>query len=354
MRFERTKGGILNFSSGTIPADGFLDMLVRMTQDVYEANGITAATELKVSDPKALLMNLHNLNSTLIAVYKNNTESVSQFSGLIQKRIQASAGELAAQEQELAELAGQICKEEAARAELERTHAKLEKSRGHLLRVKEECDSLRQRIGQLSDSRLDDMAAEKGKLDAELRQREKKARELDRQLIQVCQSLDKAQKENDSIQREMDKARRTQEALEQDTQEAQSVLESRNREMEQLRQKLETIRREMEELGQRNAEFLEAYQEASAAQTVIRNAVCSARNDILIPGNLFAQAPGSPAVTIENQPDLDIAGQSIQNWEELLQWFLDLDQRISGLLEVYRAGMAELSKAAQSLTSQKE
>ena len=88
--------------------------------------------------------------------------------------------------------------------------------------------------------------------------------------------------------------------------------------------------------------------------TVMLNAINSAKTDEFLTENLYAAAGADGALTVENYPDLALAGQTIHNWDELEQWFAQLQERIEGLLEVLRQTLAELVNKAQSITAKKD
>ena len=353
MRFERTKGSLVNLNSGEISADALLDMLVRVTQDIYEANHITRASALNVVDQKSLLMNLYNLSTTMLTIFQTNQDAVSQFPGFIQNKIRSSMEELSAREEALSGIMGEIQREEAQQEKLRIVHQKLEKSRGHLLSVKEDCILIHQRIEELNDARLDEMAFEKESLEAELASRKNKAEELADQKMLLCKDLEQMQARLNVIQEQNASVEKELNQKETAEQQAQLKLEAMELQMKEISLNLEQIQIQLQEIPERNTQMLEAYQEAKAKQTMICNAIKSARNDILLPGNLFAADTGREGLDILENTDLAVAGRKFEDWDELIQWFEEMDQRVSDLLEVYRAALAAMVKKAEMLTSQK-
>lgn len=353
MRFERTKGSLVNLASGEISADALLDMLVRTTQDVYEANHITRASALNVADQKSLLMNLYNLSTTMLTIFQANQDAISQFPGFIQSKIRTSMEALSEKEGILADIMGEIKLEEENQEKLRAVHQEIEKRRGHLLSVKEDCISIQQRIDELSDVRLDEMAEEKKKLEAELSVRESKARELAERKTQLREALEQAQARVDAVQDQVKAVQRDLTERDAAEQQAQMQLEEMKARIEEITVNLAQIQTQLQEIPERNTRMLEDYQEAKAKQMMIRNAVNSARNDMLLPGNLFAADKNRGGLLVLENSDLAIVQREFEDWNELIQWFENVDQRVNDLLEVYRSTMATMVEKAETLTSQK-
>lgn len=351
MSFERTKGSIENLSGKNITADELLEMLVRVTQDVYENNQISKPSALSVDDQAGLLTHLYNLTMTMQAIYSNNQEGISQFRTLMQEKIRRATGELDDNRQVLAELTQEMEKEEAARSSLQHSLAETEKQRGHLLTVKEDCLTLCRRIDELNDSALDRMGEEKKQLEKDLAARETKAQNLNREQVALHRDLAEAQDRLNTVQSRVYTVRQELEALIASRQAAQAEVLRMEQEMEDVRQQLEEFRRQLRELPERNRERREAYQEAQAQLVVLRNAVNSAKNDLLLPGNLFRQDGSS--LQVENHADLAVIRQEIGDWETLCLWFRDMEERINGMLEVYRSVLEAMVKKSESLTAQK-
>lgn len=353
MRFERTKGSLMNLASGEISADALLDMLVRVTQDVYEANYVTRASALHVADQKSLLMNLHNLSTTLLTIFQSNPGAVNQFPTFIQGKIRSSMAELSETEGLLSSITEEIRQEETNQKKLRELQQEIEKSRGHLLSVKEDCIAIQQRIDELNDVHLDDMAEEKKKLETELNVRESKAQTLTEQKTQLWEALDQTQNRINAVQEQVSAAQRDLTERETTERQVQMQLEEMASRMKEIAVNLEQMQIQMQEIPERNTRMMEEYQEAKAKLTMIRNAINSARNDILLPGNLFAANKNGGALSVQETTDLSIAQQKFEDWNEMIQWFAAVDQRVNDLLEVYRGTMAEMVKKAETLTSQK-
>lgn len=353
MRFERTKGSLMNLASGEISADALLDMLVRVTQDVYEANYVTRASALHVADQKSLLMNLHNLSTTLLTIFQSNPDAVNQFPSFIQSKIRGSMAELSEKEGILSGIMEEIRQEETNQKKLRELQQEIEKSRGHLLSVKEACIAIQQRIDELNDVHLDDMAEEKKKLETELNVRESKAQTLTEQKTQLREALDQTQNRINAVQEQVSAAQRDLTERETTERQMQMQLEEMASRMKEIAVNLEQMQIQMQEIPERNTRMMEEYQEVKAKLTMIRNAINSARNDILLPGNLFNANKNGGSLSVQEITDLAIAQQKFEDWNEMIQWFAVVDQRVNDLLEVYRCTMAEMVKQAETLTSQK-
>ena len=352
MRFERTKGSLMNLASGEISADALLDMLVRVTQDVYEANYVTRASALHVADQKSLLMNLHNLSTTLLTIFQSNPDAVNQFPTFIQSKIRSSMAELSEKEGILSGIMEEIRQEETNQKKLLELQQEIEKRRGHLLSVKEDCITIQQRIDELNDVHLDEMAEEKKKLGTELNVRECKVQTLVEQKTQLQEDLDQAQARVAAVMNQVEAVQRDLTERETAERQAQMQLEEMESRMKEIAMNLERMQTQMQEIPERNTQMMEEYQEAKAKLTMVRNAINSARNDILLPGNLFAANKSGGTLSVQETADLAIARQEFEDWNEMIQWFEAVDQRVNDLLEVYRFTMAEMVKQAETLTSQ--
>lgn len=353
MRFERTKGSLVNLASGEISADALLDMLVRTTQDVYEANHITRASALNVTDQKALLMNLYNLSTTVLTIFQTNQDAVSQFPGFIQNKIRGSMEALSEKEQILADINEEIRREEANQNRLTEACQETEKRRSHLLTVKEDCVSLQRRIDELNDARLDEMAKEKQKLEEERKLRETRAQSLSQQKAELQAELEAAQNRVRSVQDQICTRQKELEEQVAAERQAQTDLTEIKTQIEEISVNLEQLQTQLQEIPKRNTQMMEAYREAKTKLTMLRNAINAARNDMLLPGNLLSDGKNGGAFQIFENADLEVAQREITDWDELIQWFEDMEQRVSSLLEVYRSAVAAMVAKAETLTSQK-
>lgn len=354
MSFERTKGSIINLSGGNISADDLLDMLVCVTRDVYDENKVTNVAALQVNDQSVLLKKMYNLIKMIRVIYDGNKDGIVQFSERIRNEYNQSVESIAMYDSTLTGIMGDISREEQKRSELQAVLADVEARRGHLLTVKEECDAIQQRIDQLNDTALDEMAAKKVTMEAELAQRTARADELAADQAQLQSQLEALEERLTALNASLDAVREQHEAL--NAEEASATEEKAH-----LEESIETVRLQLEEARQHigdlptiseriNAE----YQEIQMQMTVMMNALNSAKNDAFLAENLYALPGSSNAFTVDNYPDLAIAGKKISNWNEVETWFAELEERIDGLLEVLRTMLAVLVKKAESITAQKD
>ena len=354
MSFERTKGSITNLSGGNISADDLLDMLVCVTRDVYDENKVTNVAALQVNDQSVLLKKMYNLIKMILVIYDGNKEGVIQFSERIRNEYSQSVESLAMYDSILAGIMDDISREEQKRSELQAVLADVEARRGHLLTVKEECDAIQQRIDQLNDTALDEMAAKKVTMEAELSQRTARAEELAAEQAQLQSELEALEERLTALTASLEAVREQHEALKE---EEASATEEKAR----LEESIETGRVQPEEATQRigdlpaiSERINTEYQEIQMQMTVMLNALNSAKSDAFLTENLYALPGSSNAFTVENYPDLAIAGKKINNWNELEAWFAELEERIDGLLEVLRTMLAVLVEKAESITAQKD
>ncbi len=344
MSFERTRGSITNLSGGNISADDLLDMLVCVTRDVYDENNITTPAALRVTDQTVLLKKMYNLMKMILVIYDGNKDGIGQFSERIRGEYSQAAQCLATHETELAGILHDITQQELARTQLTDAVAETETRRAHLLAVKEEYEAMQRRLDQLNDSALDEMAAEKASLEAELAQRSAQADTLTAGLAGLRAQLEEM---NTAVRA----ARANWEELSAETTAAAEEKARLEAGSEGLRIQLEETRRSLASLPGISEDVQAEYREVQMQMTVMRNALNSARSDAFLAENLYTLSGPGGALTVENYPDLAIAGKKIYTWNELEAWFAELNARINGLLNVQQTAIAALVKQAESITS---
>lgn len=351
MSFERTKGSITSLSGGNISADDLLDMLVCVTRDVYDANKVTNPAALRVNDQTVLLKKMYNLIKMILVIYNGSKEGISQFSQKIRSDYAQAIESLTANEAMLSDIEERISREEQTRAALREMLEDVEVSRGHLQAVKEECDAIQTKIDRLSDPALDKMAAKKSAMEAELLKRQAQAAALTKDQAKLQNDLDKVNAHVAELETALTALREQHAAVQA---EALTLTEEKNR----LEASITTLRAQVEEAKQRLGDLPalrdqvdEEHQQIQMQMTVMLNALNSAKHDAFLTENLYALPGSSKAFTVENYPDLAIAGKKINNWDELDAWFGELEARIGGLLEVLRQMLEVLVKTSESITA---
>lgn len=354
MSFERTKGSIINLSGGNISADDLLDMLVCVARDVYDENQVTNPAALPVKDQSILLKKMYNLIKMILVIYEGNQDGVAQFSARIRGEYSQAVERLAVNDSVLSGILEDISREEQKRGELQDLLADVQARRGHLLSVKEECDAIQERIDRLNDEALDEMVSRKAEMEAELAQRSARAEALSGEHAALRANLDALEERLGSLNSALAAVRERHEALE--AEETAAIQEKAH-----LEARMETLRGQLEEARQRVGDLpavtegLDAeYREIQMQMTVMLNALNSARSDAFLEENLYALPGAGKALTVENYPDLAVAGKKISSWEELETWFAELEERIGGLLEVLRAALAAMIQKAEGITARKE
>lgn len=351
MSFERTKGSITSLSGGNISADDLLDMLVCVTRDVFDANKITNAAALRVNDQTVLLKKMYNLMKMILVIYNGNQAGITQFSEKIRANYAQAIESLTANEALLSEIEDNLSREEQTRAALREMLADVDVSRSQLLAVKEECDAIQAKLDRLNDPALDEMAVRKTAMEAELLKRQSQAEALTKDQAKLQVDLDKVDAHVTELETTLTALREQQAALQA---EDLALVEEKSR----LEESIATLRAQIEEAKQRLGDLPatrdqvdEAYQQIQMQMTVMLNALNSAKNDTFLTENLYALPGSSKAFTVDNYPDLAIAGKKIKNWDELEAWFGELEARIDGLLEVLRRMLEVLVKTSESITA---
>lgn len=355
MSFIRTGRNISAVPETGYTAEQFLGILLDLVRDVYEEAGVKKASVLPVDDKKKLLTTMHSLSKILVDMYASNQDGIGEFVDEdFREEISQRANALMVQEATLASVAAEIAAEEEKQIRLNAILEEVTSRRGHLLTVKEECDAIQQRIDQLNDTALDEMAAKKVILEAELAQRTARAEELAADQAQLQSETEALEERLTALNTSLEAVREQHEALKA---EEASATEEKAR----LEESIEAVRVQLEEAKQRigdlpaiSERINTEYQEIQMQMTVMLNALNSAKSDAFLTENLYALPGSSNAFTVENYPDLAIAGKKINSWNELEAWFAELEERIDGLLEVLRTMLSVLVKKAESITAQKD
>ena len=355
MSFIRTIRNISAIPTEGYTAEQLLGVVIDLIRDVYDEAGVKKASALPVKEKKKLLTTMHSLSKVIVDVYAQNQEGLADFVDEdFREEISERAAAIVAQEQSLTGIVSEIAIEEEKQSRLNVLLEEITSRRGHLLTVKEECDAIQQRIDQLNDTALDEMAAKKVTMEAELAQRTARAEELAADQAQLQSELEILEKCFTALTASLETVRKQHEAL-------KAEETSATEEMARLEESVETVRVQLEEAKQRigdlpaiNERINTEYQEIQMQMTVMLNALNSAKSDAFLTENLYALPGSGNAVTVENYPDLSIAGKKINNWNELEAWFAELEERINGLLEVLRTMLAVLVEKAESITAQKD
>lgn len=354
MSFERTKGSIINLSGGNISADDLLDMLVCVTRDVYDENKVTSPAALPVNDQAVLLKKMYNLIKMILVIYDGNREGIARFGERIRGEYHRSVESLTVSASVLCGIMEDISREEETRAKLQEQLEAVEARRGHLLSVKEECDAIQESIDRLNDEALDEMASQKAEMEAELAQRSARAEVLSGEHAALRADLDELETRLGSLNAALAAVRARHDTLK--AEEAAAIDEKANLEasIQNVRTQLEEARRRIGDLPAASERMNAEFQEMQIQMTVMLNALNSARSDAFLAENLYALPGAGKAFTVDNYPDLAIAGQTIRNWDEMEAWFSQLAERINGLQEVLRTMLACLVRNAENITAKKE
>lgn len=353
MSFERTKGSITNLADGNIFADDLMDMLVCVTRDVYEANHVSNAADLQVRDQGMLLKKMYNLIKLIHVIYEGNREGIDQFSQRIREDYEKAVQALETREVALKAILDTVAQNEKTLEEVRKTAADTEAARGHLLELQTVCEDLQARIRQLNDPALDQLAQQKTELEQELQQRKQRMEELQAGLQGLRSALEQAENRAKALEEAAQEIREQHSAAQQQVADREAEKERLAADIVTLQEKLEAEKKRISDLPALRERVKVAYTEVHGQLTVMRNALNSVRSDAFLEANLFT-ASESGSLTVENYPDLAIAGKRIGSLEELDAWFGHMEARINGLLEVYSKTLEEMVKKAESITVRNE
>ncbi|HCS73580.1 MAG TPA: hypothetical protein DIW17_06880 [Clostridiales bacterium] len=352
MSFERTKGSMASLSNQTeISFDSMLDMLVCVSQDVFEHNGVNDARDIPVGDQTLLLRKEYSLVRMLLFSYESNKNALSEFGSSLRERYIQAVRELENVLVDISSIKVDVEKEENKRNELSRKQKELNYERGHLLHVKEDCDELQRQIDILNDPELDAMAEAKEKMQNELAERKAKHQELSEQQAEIQKSIDELnaclQNLNDTISEYQNAAK----ALKEDE---DSKLREKNgleQGIENIKRKLNEYQRWIEEFPELNKSINDSYAEMKARYTMIFNAFNSVKSDNFIKETLFAVPGTSNALSTDNYPDLNVVNNKISNMDGLITWFETIGSRIEGLISLYERMLAAMVGQSENITA---
>ena len=347
MSFERTKGSIMNLSAGQVFTDDLLDMLVCVVRDVYEVSNVTKA------DQSALLKKMYNLIKMIQSIYQGNKEGISQFSERIQNEYKMAMDLLATQNNIVGQIVKTTEQEEQTLTELQKVAQDVEARRGHLLSVKEDCAKLQKQIDQLNDPELDRLAEQKAALEKDLNQRQQREADLRKEIDRLLQDINEVNRQIEELEKEVEKVKK--QLAERKAEEAKLTKQKAEMEADivETRAKLESMEKGIQELPALRDKINDAYQEIQVQMTAMTNAVNSAKSDAFLETNLYAADAGG-ALTVDNYPDLAVAGKQVKSWEELEGWFAELEARINGLMKVYCETLGAVVKKAETITVKKD
>ena len=202
MSFTGTTNSITALENKPTPisTDELLKMMEVVAEDVFEHNHVEPSiSNLRPNDRKKVLLSSLRLLNTLIAVCEDNQEGIAELSSLIQRKLNTARKEAEGWQQELSAMSTQIAAAQQEESQLQAQFDRLNAQRGHLLTIRQQCDDIRAKIQVLSDARLDQLAQEKQKLDAEFSRRHSIAAQCKEALREVRENLTRQQETLDEL-----------------------------------------------------------------------------------------------------------------------------------------------------------
>lgn len=144
MNFERTGNSIRNLSRGDISLDEMLEMLLCVTRDVYEINGVKKVSDMKADDPEQMLLRMNSLMEMLLKVYKVNQEKLKLFKDEeFEAEIAENALRVEAFQSEFSGIANAL---DEARADLEKLQNETDQKKRELAEKENELDAARKKV----------------------------------------------------------------------------------------------------------------------------------------------------------------------------------------------------------------
>ena len=105
-----------------------------------------------------------------------------------------------------------------------------------------------------------------------------------------------------------------------------------------------------EELKQRE----EKRDELQAELTAMINVCSSIRNDTFLQEALYQTSKEEKGFSVKSHPDYAVAAKEINDSQKLQEWFEEMDQRINGLLNVYKMMLQKAVQKSEALTEEVE
>ena len=352
MSFGRTDGSIKNLEGNDkISLDAMFHMLVCVVQDIKEHNGVASIQESGVIDSELLVKKAVNLIQTLLPICKTQQEGLASLSASWQARYKDMINELENVIHEFEIAKEEIEKIEITEKELQKKHGELRATRAHLLTATEECKKLQSEIDMLSDTNLESAVLEKQGLEEELNKRRRRNEEIVAQREIVEAELASCMSEFNALKNAVAKMKKDIEALTEQDKIVRGESHQFEEEIDALQKKLAEYKEWMSQFPAQKKNLEEKLSEEKAKHVSLINAWTSTRSDDYVKETLFKLPGSTDAFTIENYPDLAVAGTDMKDITMLEAWFEQIQKRVDGLLKLQETMVRTVVQQVEQITA---
>ena len=355
MSFERTAGSIKNLDgSDKITLDLMCEMLVCVVRDVREYNGVADLRDSGVADSSLLVKKAYNLMQALLPVCQTKQEGLSELSEVWQDRYKKAVSEMESIADEFADVQAEAEKTEKAEKDLQNKYTELSAARSGLLNAAEECDRLRAQIDRLNDAKLDEIAAEKDRLEADVKERQEEKARLESTKKALLEESKSLESECADLKESADALRDSISSLKK--QKNAAIDESRV-----LKEKVEKLEKELDEYKSWTARLPEEKERLKADLSERRshyitllNAWNSTKSDEFVMKTLYKIPGTEEKMSSESYPDLNVVGETLSDVRKLRGWFDAVQERIDSLLRLHEEMLRCVVLQAEQITANSE
>ena len=356
MSFDSTKNTIKLFeASGSASLDSLLGMLVCVLNDASELNGGTDLQKAEVKDNVELCRAAISLFSYLRPIVETclseSPDGLDELPQLLQKKYQKGRDAFQKASAELASVEKEIEQIDSLSTQLEKTHSELKRKNEHLVEASEKCKKLQEEIETLSDTNLESAALKKDALEAELIERRKKNEAIVAQRETVEAELASCISEFNALKNAVAKMKKDIEALTEQDKIVRGESHQFEEEIATLQKKLAEYKEWMSHFPAQKKDLEEKLSEEKAKHISLINAWTSTRSDDDVKEILFKLPGSTDAFTIENYPDLAVAGTDMKDITMLEAWFEQIQKRVDGLLKLQETMVRTVVQQVEQITA---
>ena len=256
--------------------------------------------------------------------------------------------------QEFTPVVDDIEKTESLHLELDKKQQELSKAKSHLLSAVDECERLREQIATLSDPKFDEMAAERERLEEDVKARREKKEEIDKFKEVLEKELNALESECKELKASVESKKKEIVSLEEQKGLAAKEMDTYEKGIEELKKKLEEYKTWTTQCPAMRDTINAQISELEARYSVLVNVWNSTKSDEVLMKTLY-KIPGSANnLVVGSYPDLNVAGGKLSNFTELNSWFEGIHARIDGLLNLHEQMIKCLATQTEQITATAE
>ena len=346
MEFKKTEGSIVSLENRTsISIDEMLGIVVCVVSDCYKNLDIKDVTDMSITDPKQMVLNLNAVATMLLRAANSNADAFNELKSTMSQKIIGTVQQLAVVESQYSNVSVDVTDLISKESTLKKKVDDLAAIEKEYRRLVEECDSLQKKINLLSDIKLDEIRQRRDSLSAEVAKRQGQRDGLSKEIEGLEQSLNGL---NTGIQ--------------EDKVQIESIngkIDNAKTEKIRLEGIIANLQKELDEIEKWNREFPEIHKgmldeskrhEAMMAQ--LRTSMNGIFSDEFLKDNLFSKTENVAELTPQNYPDLSVVTGKINSVDDLRAWSDAVMKRIQGLLAVYQEELRRLVECSKNIYEQ--